>query len=424
MIKKYILNLPGIFLFWIITSIAFILQSSGIFNLSFSFRNLYQGLILVLVPLFASILLIKIYIILFQKYRNIYSYILFFLISFSSLFGFTEVLTGSHAESKNFYFYGLSFYSASLAFILFNNEYRKHTFLQISNPLLLFTGPLAVFIKDIRYKSFGNRFNYFFPYIILGIFLFQALATPLSISISLIEYTDIISSIVFAIIFELFIYTNFCGLSLMIYGICGIVGFKVPLNFQQPFSASNIIEFWRGWHISLSMVLKSLFYKPARKVLGSSAAILLVFLSSALWHGVSINFLIWGLLHAFFFYISLYFLKRGYKSLPLILMVIGIIFGRMIFADSNTERLFEKLSLNFGYSSIEYLNSFPSTFFVSLYLSIIFIMIEFFFRNKKYLRERNYKFFRLPIVQLIIICITLVSINSSIGLDFAVYGQR
>ena len=138
------------------------------------------------------------------------------------------------------------------------------------------------------------------PYIILGLFLFQTIGTPLSLVLGLIEYTDSISSIVFAIIFELFIYANFCGLSLIVYGMSGIIGYKIPLNFRQPFSSNNIIEFWRGWHLSLSLVLKNLFYSPIRKLFGTSAAVIAVFFASSLWHGVTINFLIWGLLHATF----------------------------------------------------------------------------------------------------------------------------
>ena len=144
--------------------------------------------------------------------------------------------------------------------------------LKASNPILLATGPIALFIKNIRYKSFRKRFKYFFPFILVGVFYYQIIAVPLTESFELIEATDLISSLVFATIFELFVYANFCGLSLIIYGLFGLLGFKVPLNFKQPFSSSNIIDFWKGWHTSLSTVLKSLFYAPLRKKFSSSVA--------------------------------------------------------------------------------------------------------------------------------------------------------
>lgn len=410
--------------FWFLGFLLILLSNINFFNISSSFHILPEILILLFAPLIFSIVIIKIYINFLKEYRIVYSYLLFFLISITSLLGFTEVLTGSHAASKNIILYGLSFYSASIAFRVFQQEIKPNTSYIVSNPLLLFTGPLSVYVRNIRYRSLKKRIKYFLPYIILGIFLFQTIAKPLSLSAGLITYTDAISSILFAIIFELFIYANFCGLSLIVYGVSGIFGYKVPLNFKQPFSSNNIIEFWRGWHLSLSLVLKNLFYLPVKKLFGTSAAIIIVFMASALWHGISINFLFWGLLHGMLFITSLYFIKRKNRLVPFILLIIGIILGRMIFADSNTSRLIEKLSFNYGYSGIDYLINLPSIFFLSLSLILVFILIEYYFRRNRYFISRNYKFYRIPVVQCIILFITLITINTSIGTEFAVYGQR
>ena len=414
----------GLLLFWLGAASIIFFSNINIFSLSSPYTQTYEVLVLIFTPLIALLVITCLYIYFFKSFRLIFSYLLFFAISITSLFGLTEALTGSHAISQNPFFYGLAFYSTSFAFIIYTNKLKKKTFLTASNPLLLFTGPLAIFIKDIRYKSFSKRLKYFFPFVVLGLFLFQTIATPLSLSLGLIKYTDSISSIVFAIIFELFIYANFCGLSLIIYGLSGIFGFKVPLNFRQPFSSNNVIEFWRGWHLSLSIVLKNLFYLPAKKQFGSIIAIISVFVASSLWHGVTINFLIWGLLHAICFIISLYFIKRNHKLLPFLLLLIGIVIGRMIFADSNTERLYEKLLFNYGYAGIEYLVSLPTTFFLSLGLIFVFILSEYFMQYNKYFLTRNYKFYRLPFVQCIILFITLITLSTSVGVDFAVYGQR
>src|SRR5262249_11761649 len=147
----------------------------------------------------------------------------------------------------------------------------------------------------------------------------QTIATPLTKAFHLIALTDVISSCVFAVIFELFVYANFCGLSLLIYGVCGIIGVKVPLNFRQPFSSTNIVEYWRAWHISLSIVLKSLFYNPTKRVLGTPAAILLVYLASAMWHGVTANFVLWGLFQASMFILTIVFLRRRAFFIPFVL---------------------------------------------------------------------------------------------------------
>ncbi|MDA9292752.1 hypothetical protein N9Q34_02405, partial [Gammaproteobacteria bacterium] len=225
---------------------------------------------------------------------------IFFSITLSSLFGATESLTGSHVISPNLYLYGLSFYSAFLAYLIYENSISRNIFLLASNPLLLITGPIPYYFKNISYKSFTSRINYYFPYLIIGIFFVKVISIPLTHFLWMLELQDILSAIFFAFIFEIFIYFNFAGLSLIIYSLAGISGFKIPLNFMQPFSSNNLIEYWRGWHRSLSFILKNLFYKPLRKY-GSYVALLTVYISSGLWHGSSINFLIWGFFHALSF---------------------------------------------------------------------------------------------------------------------------
>ena len=353
-------------------------------------------------------------------------YILFFVVTFTSLFGLTETLTGFYAGSKKLYLFGLSFYTTSLAYIIFNN--RQLTIkdaIKVSNPLLLATGPIALFIKNFKYRSFKKRFNYFYPFVIIGIFYYQVIAVPLTETFQLIEFTDLVSSLTFACIFELFVYSNFCGLSLIIYGLFGILGYKVPLNFKQPFSSSNVIDFWKGWHLSLSTVLKSLFYNPLRKKFSTTTALLVVYLSSALWHGVTINFLLWGLFQAMMFIITIYLLKFKIKYLPLIVLLIAIILGRFLFLESQTDRLLEKLTFSFdGFNNVSLLMTVPNTSKISLILGFFLIVIEFFFQKTKIMSKRNYKHLRNPLVLFIITAIGILLINNSIGYNFAVYGQR
>ena len=110
--------------------------------------------------------------------------------------------------------------------------------------------------------------------------------------------------------------------------------------------------------------------------------------------------------------------------MPLVLLITGIVLGRMIFADSNTGRLMEKLAFNFGYSGLDHLINLPSTFFLSLGFILIFVFLEFFLKNNKYFISRNYKFYRMPLIQGIILLLTVLTISTSIGVEFAVYGQR
>ena len=351
-------------------------------------------------------------------------YLLFFSISITSLFGLTQTLTGSHAESNNILLFGLSFYTASIAYLIAIKSFNFSKIFDVSNPLLLFTGPIALFIKPIKHKKINNRIKYYFPFIIIGSFMCLVVGSPLTEFFYLINRTDVVSSIIFAGIFEIFVYMNFCGLSLFIYGLFGVLGYRIPLNFKQPFSSSNIIEFWRGWHISLSQVLKVLFYKRLRAKFSLFITLVGVYVASAMWHGITLNFFVWGLFHAILFWLSLQLMKLGKGFLPLLMMPIIIVIGRLIFADSDTERLTQKLFFNFdGFDGAFSILTAPSHSHISLILGLCLIVVEFAFRKKRVMHNRNYKHLRSPFVSCVL-CMLGIILISNVGVDYAVYGQR
>ena len=357
--------------------------------------------------------------------RNSITYLLFFSITITSYWGITQTLTGSYTGQSSYFFYGFSFYTASLAY-LFGTKAKltlSESF-KVSNPILLMTGPIAIFIKSEKHTSLKRRINYYLPFVLVGIFFFQIIAAPLTHLFFLLSATDIISTLCFAIIFEIFVYTNFCGLSLIIYGIFGLLGYRIPLNFKQPFSSSNMIEFWRGWHLSFSMVLKALFYSPIRKKFPSYIAIFFVFMASGLWHGISFNYIIWAFFHSFIFLASLYCLKQKIRFIPFFLLFLGIIMGRLIAAESDTDRLLEKLLFTYNdFAAISSIIATGTSVKISLILGLTVIFIERSFQKHKLVAKRNYKFLRTPSALVFIIIISTVLINSEV-LQYAVYGQR
>jgi len=382
----------------------------------------FEGIIVPLSFCFLTILLIRA---LSEKHKTLFAYLLFFSTGILTFFGIIKPLTGSVSESPNILFFGFSFYTLSLAYLAKNA--KKIDFLdtlKISNPALLATGPIALFIKNYRYRNFYHRFNYYMPFFIVGFFFFHIIGVPLAPLFKFVYLTDAVSSIVFALIFELFLYANFCGLSLMLYGLFGIIGFKIPLNFKQPFSSSNIIEFWRGWHLSLTAVLKTMFYEPLRKRFPPSIALLGVFFASAMWHGVTMNFLIWGFFHALIFLVTIYLLNRNIPILPTFALIMAFIVGRIIFAEKDIDILMEKLVFSFqGFGILSEIISLPPSTKASLLLGFGIITIEFFFRNMPIVKKRNYKYLRTPFSLVFILIITIILINSG-GQNFAVYGQR
>ena len=97
------------------------------------------------------------------------------------------------------------------------------------------------------------------------------------------------------------IYCDFSGYSDMAIGSARMMGFRFVENFQMPYSAVNITEFWRRWHISLSTWLRDYLYIPLggnRKGTARTYINLMVtMVLGGLWHGASWNFVFWGALH-------------------------------------------------------------------------------------------------------------------------------
>lgn len=97
------------------------------------------------------------------------------------------------------------------------------------------------------------------------------------------------------------IYADFSGCVDICRGTCEVMGINLIENFKHPYFATSIKDFWRRWHIALSSWLRDYVYIPlggnrygvVRKYLN----VLIVFGVSGVWHGVGINFFIWGLLH-------------------------------------------------------------------------------------------------------------------------------
>jgi D-alanyl-lipoteichoic acid acyltransferase DltB (MBOAT superfamily) len=372
------------------------------------------------IPLIAAITLNY----LLLKYNYSLAYILFFSIAFCSALGLTKTLTGSYSQSQYLYLYGLSFYTVTLAYLSKTKKINIVSSFVATNPLLLITGPIVTSFKVTHNKPLINRFNYYFPYIILGIFLHQVIATPLTQTFFLKESTDLVSTVAYGIIFEIFVYCNFCGLSLIIFGIFGMLGIRIPLNFKQPFSSKNLVEYWRGWHTSLSIVLKKLFYLPLKQSLGPNIAIFGVFLSSSLWHGVTANFIYWGVFQALLFIFTVKLLKSNVRYIPSILLIFAVPFARILFSDDNIPRLNSKLYFNFtNFDSLYEINLLANHVKIALTFGLIFILLEIIFRKNKLFLSKNYKFYRTPVAQFGLIILIIFLIHSS-GNLYAVYGQR
>jgi D-alanyl-lipoteichoic acid acyltransferase DltB (MBOAT superfamily) len=117
-----------------------------------------------------------------------------------------------------------------------------------------------------------------------------------------------------ALAYTLQLYFDFSGYSDMAIGLSLMFGVKFPANFNSPYKAHNIVEFWRRWHMTLSRFLRDYVYVP----LGGSRHgtprrylnLMLTMLIGGLWHGAGWTFLVWGGLHGLFLAVN-----HGWRSL-------------------------------------------------------------------------------------------------------------
>ena len=97
------------------------------------------------------------------------------------------------------------------------------------------------------------------------------------------------------------IYFDFSGYTDMALGAARLFNIRMPINFDSPYRATDIRDFWHRWHITLSRFLREYLYIPLGGNRGgdarTAANILATFLLGGLWHGAAWTFVIWGLLH-------------------------------------------------------------------------------------------------------------------------------
>ncbi len=110
--------------------------------------------------------------------------------------------------------------------------------------------------------------------------------------------------VVASMLFAVQIYCDFSGYTDIAIGCARIMGYKLMQNFERPYSATNIKDFWSRWHISLTSWFKDYLYIP----LGGNRKgktrmfvnLFIVFLVSGLWHGADLTFILWGALHGIY----------------------------------------------------------------------------------------------------------------------------
>ncbi len=111
-----------------------------------------------------------------------------------------------------------------------------------------------------------------------------------------------------ALSYSLQLYFDFSGYSDMAIGISRMFGILLPLNFNSPYKATNIIDFWRRWHMTLSRFLRDYLYIPLggnrKGVVRKHLNLMMTMILGGLWHGSGWTFIVWGGLHGIYLIIN------------------------------------------------------------------------------------------------------------------------
>ena len=229
----------------------------------------------------------------------------------------------------------ISFFTfQQIAFLVdsFKGDIERHNFLNyvvfvtffpqlIAGPIVHHKEMMPQFTK-VRNK-FINHKNLFLGLFIFSIGLFKKVVIADSFAIwatngfDFMEQLNLIEAWVTSLSYTFQLYFDFSGYMDMAVGAALLFNIKLPLNFNSPYKSTNIRDFWKRWHITLSRFLRDYVYIP----MGGSkngrfkmySNLFATFLLGGLWHGAGWTFIIWGALHAFAIIIHRIWIRTGIK---------------------------------------------------------------------------------------------------------------
>jgi alginate O-acetyltransferase complex protein AlgI len=159
--------------------------------------------------------------------------------------------------------------------------------------------------------------------------------------------------------FTLQIYFDFSGYSDMAIGIARLLGFRLRENFNSPYIAQSMTEFWHRWHISLTTWIRDYLYVPLggnrHGDIRTYLNLWICFLASGLWHGANWNFVLWGAYNGLFLTLDRLFLRdalaRCGKAVATIVTLLLVMVGWTLFRTDTPTHLIQFLSALLGLSA-------------------------------------------------------------------------
>lgn len=226
-----------------------------------------------------------------------------------------------------------------------------------------------------------------------------------------------------AISYMLQIYFDFSGYSDMAIGLSRFFGFDFKPNFDHPYTATSVQDFWRKWHISLSQWFRDYLYIP----LGGNRVdkntyirnIFIVWFCTGLWHGANWTFILWGLYYGCLLLLEKFFLREKLEKLPKpishIYTLLVVLIGWVFFMSPNITTAFTTLGKMISIGSTTFANNqakfMLKSYFIVFVLAIllstkVYDRIQIFVYNQ-YKMKAVYTTWTIYII-LIIVCIAFI----------------
>lgn len=256
--------------------------------------------------------------------------------TFETLTYVVDVYKGKHQPFRNFWDY-------QVYIMLFPKL--------IAGPIIQFHDFAVQVYDHTSMETFENRLRGFYRFFI-GLGKKVLIANVMGAAadkIFAIPYDQLSTTTAWygAISYTFQIYFDFSGYSDMAIGLGLMMGFRFPENFNNPYTAESITDFWRKWHITLGSWMRNYLYIPLGGNKVNSKARLffnlwLVFLLSGLWHGAAWGFIFWGAYHGFFLIIERMFLGKWLSRIGKLsviytfpVVVVGWVFFRIEYLRSS-----------------------------------------------------------------------------------------
>lgn len=226
-----------------------------------------------------------------------------------------------------------------------------------------------------------------------------------------------------AISYMLQIYFDFSGYSDMAIGLSKFFGFDFKPNFNHPYTATSVQDFWRKWHISLSQWFRDYLYIP----LGGNRVdkntyirnIFIVWFCTGLWHGANWTFILWGLYYGCLLLLEKFFLREKLEKLPKpishIYTLLVVLIGWVFFMSPNITTAFSTLGKMIGIGTTTFANNqakfMLKSYFILFVLAIllstkVYDRIQIFVYNQ-YKMKAVYTTWTIYII-LLIVCIAFI----------------